>query len=225
MFTGQLTRTLNSLSRFKLLHATLKAIRFWFTSSVPYAVNVIWRRFFCTSCYVRTFVFGFFLTCFTCSQGFLGGGSLCTEVYHYLLACSFCFALDTSLLHTVEIFEPVCRIAPTQCAIVYVFLSQAAIAAHLMCDPFYSGRQQSLELLSLIVTLVAYHLGILLKGGGDGSRSDGMRIFFSSLQFALNAGVIWRFLSCIFKDMMLVSFVYYKQASRFNILRDIILLR
>ena len=90
-------------------------------------------------------------------------------------------------------------------------LSQAAIAAHLMCDPFYSGRQQSLEMLSLTVTLVAYHLGILLKAGGSGSQSDGVQFFFSTLQFALNGGVMWRFFSCIFKDMLLVSFVKYRR--------------
>jgi hypothetical protein len=45
--------------------------------------------------------------------------------------------------------------APLMAAYVSLFIIQAAIAAHLMCDPFYSGRQQSLEMLSLTVTLVA----------------------------------------------------------------------
>ena len=96
---------------------------------------------------------------------------------------------------------------PLMAAYMSLFIIQAAIAAHLMCDPFYSGRQQSLEMLSLTVTLVAYHLGILLKAGGDGSQSDGVQFFFSALQFALNAGVMWRFFSCIFKDMLLVRFI------------------
>jgi hypothetical protein len=76
-------------------------------------------------------------------------------------------------------------------------------------------------MLSLIVTLVAYHLGILLKAGGNSSRSDGVQFFFSSLQFALNAGVMWRFFSCIFKDMMLVSCVNYsgRHVSIFCIVR------
>ena len=95
--------------------------------------------------------------------------------------------------------------APLMAAYMSLFIIQAAIAAHLMCDPFYSGRQQSLEMLSLTVTLVAYHLGILLKAGGDASQTDGLQFLFSSLQFALNAGVMWRFFSCIFKDMLLAG--------------------
>jgi len=84
-------------------------------------------------------------------------------------------------------------------------LSQAAIAAHLMCDPFYSSRQQSLETVSLTVTLVAYHVGILLKAGGDNARSDGAQTVFFLLQFTLNAGVLWRFSICISKDLTLAS--------------------
>ena len=102
---------------------------------------------------------------------------------------------------------------PLMAAYMSLFIIQAAIAAHLMCDPFYSGRQQSLEMLSLTVTLVAYHLGILLRAGGDGSQSDGVQLFFSALQFALNAGVIWRFFSCIFKDMLLVRLMNNKLVS------------
>ena len=97
---------------------------------------------------------------------------------------------------------------------------QGAIAAHLMCDPFYSGRQQSLEILSLTVTLVAYHLGILLKAGGKGSQSDGIQFFFSALQYVLNAGVMWRFFSCIFKDMLLVG--YPKRFIHFKIIATVV---
>jgi hypothetical protein len=50
---------------------------------------------------------------------------------------------------------------------------------------------------------VAYHLGILVKAGGDASQTDGLQFLCSSLQFALNAGVMWRFFSCVFKDMLL----------------------
>lgn len=82
---------------------------------------------------------------------------------------------------------------------------QGAIAAHLLCDPFRSSRQQSLELLSLIVTLVGFHIGVLLHAGQHRSNAVVVQILLSLFQFVLNSIVVWHFFSCIFKDMTLVS--------------------
>ena len=82
---------------------------------------------------------------------------------------------------------------------------QGAIAAHLLCDPFRSSRQQLLELLSLIVTLVGFHIGVLLHAGQHRSNAVVVQILLSLFQFVLNSIVVWHFFSCIFKDMTLVS--------------------
>ena len=46
---------------------------------------------------------------------------------------------------------------------------QAAIAVHLMCEPFYSKGQQSLETFSLFAAAIMYHLGIMQKTAGNDS--------------------------------------------------------
>ena len=83
--------------------------------------------------------------------------------------------------------------------------SQGAIAVHLICDPYHSNRQQSLEMLSLTVTLVAYHIGIFIKTRGERPDSHIVDAFLFLLQLLLNATVVWRFFTFIFKDMMLVG--------------------
>ena len=47
---------------------------------------------------------------------------------------------------------------------------QAAIAVHLMCEPFYSKGQQSLETFSLFAAAIMYHLGIMQKTAGNDSQ-------------------------------------------------------
>ena len=75
----------------------------------------------------------------------------------------------------------------------------------MICDPYHSNRQQSLEMLSLTVTLVAYHIGIFIKTRGERPDSHIVDAFLFLLQLLLNATVVWRFFTFILKDMMLVG--------------------
>jgi len=65
-----------------------------------------------------------------------------------------------------------------------------------------SSAQQSLESLTLTVTLVTYHLGVLIKVG-ENNLPDSVQILFTSFLVVLNAYVIWCFSSCMYRDVML----------------------
>ena len=94
---------------------------------------------------------------------------------------------------------------PLTAAYCSLFVMQAAVGIHLICDPYQSSRQQSLESLSLVVVIFTYHIGILVQTSKHALQSAGFQVFFSLLQFTLNAAVVLCFFVFIFKDMILES--------------------
>mmetsp|Transcript_3257 Transcript_3257/g.14121 ORF Transcript_3257/g.14121 Transcript_3257/m.14121 type:complete len:217 (+) Transcript_3257:9633-10283(+) len=79
---------------------------------------------------------------------------------------------------------------------------QAAIAVHLMCEPFYSKGQQSLETFSLFAAAIMYHLGIMQKTAGNDSQLS-IRSLILLVQFFLNGGILWAFIRFLFKATIL----------------------
>ena len=90
---------------------------------------------------------------------------------------------------------------------------QAAIAVHLMCEPFYSKGQQSLETFSLFAAAIMYHLGIMQKTAGNDSQPS-IRSLILLLQFFLNGGILWAFIRFLFKATILVRVQFLTQLSK-----------
>jgi hypothetical protein len=105
-------------------------------------------------------------------------------------------------LMVISVILPERPLTAAYCAL---FVMQAAVGIHLICDPFQSSRQQSLELFSLVVIIFTYHIGILVRTSKHALQSTGFHVFFSMLQVTLNAAVVLCFSVFIFKDMILES--------------------
>jgi hypothetical protein len=105
-------------------------------------------------------------------------------------------------LMVISVILPERPLTAAYCAL---FVMQAAVGVHLICDPFQSSRQQSLELFSLVVIIFTYHIGILVQTSKHALQSTGFHVFFSVLQFTINAAVVLCFSVFVFKDMMLES--------------------
>ena len=90
---------------------------------------------------------------------------------------------------------------------------QAAIAVHLMCEPFYSKGQQSLETFSLFAAAIMYHLGIMQKTAGNDSQPS-IRSLILLVQFFLNGGILWAFIRFLFKATILVRVQLLTQLSK-----------
>jgi len=93
---------------------------------------------------------------------------------------------------------------PLMAAYTSLFVVQVATVLHLMCEPFLSKRQQSLETFSLFATAIMYHLGIMQKAARNDSASQQIiKSFILFLQLLLNGALLWAFFRFLFKDTML----------------------
>ena len=96
-------------------------------------------------------------------------------------------------------------------------MSQVATIIHLTYEPFASDVQQALETFSLFVLAFMLHLGIFKISGSDHTSRHFDAVVFL-LQLNLNAGLTWRFLSSLTKDMLRVLGLFFQLSFDFTFL-------